>query len=126
MGETIAFAIQNVIVNHIQEGNMSYQKAEKVLPMHLIQMIQQYVDGETIYIPKKEENKQTWGSQTTIRQELASRNTLIYRDYLLGDTLNDLADKYCLSIKSVQRVVLQRKKMNNDQVIKNFSQKSLR
>ena len=33
---------------------MSYIKAEEVLPQNVIAMIQQYIDGQNIYIPKKE------------------------------------------------------------------------
>ena len=32
---------------------MSYIKAESVLPQNIIEIIQQYIDGENIYIPKK-------------------------------------------------------------------------
>ena len=32
---------------------MSYRKAEEILPRELIEVIQQYVDGENIYIPRK-------------------------------------------------------------------------
>ena len=37
---------------------MSYIKAEKVLPKELLEDIQQYVSGKSIYIPSKE--KQDW------------------------------------------------------------------
>ena len=29
------------------------KKAEEILPMEIIELIQQYVDGENIYIPRK-------------------------------------------------------------------------
>ena len=32
---------------------MSYIKADEVLPQNIIKIIQQYIDGENIYIPKK-------------------------------------------------------------------------
>jgi len=34
---------------------MSYKKAEEVLPVEIIEMIQQYIEGENIYIPQKSE-----------------------------------------------------------------------
>ena len=40
---------------------MSYLRAEEVLPEELIQTIQQYVNGKTIYIPSKD--KKDWGSK---------------------------------------------------------------
>ena len=32
---------------------MGYKKAGDILPAELIEMIQEYADGDTIYIPKK-------------------------------------------------------------------------
>ena len=49
---------------------MGYMKAEEILPMELIELIQQYVDGRNIYIPRKEENRQEWGTGTQTRQQL--------------------------------------------------------
>lgn len=57
---------------------MSYLRAEEVLPEELIQTIQQYVNGKTIYIPSKD--KKDWGSKTDTRQILKDRNTRIYKD----------------------------------------------
>lgn len=36
---------------------MGYIRAEKILPQEIIELIQQYVDGENIYIPKKSGNR---------------------------------------------------------------------
>lgn len=36
---------------------MCYIKAKDVLPLEVIELIQQYVDGEYLYIPKKEERR---------------------------------------------------------------------
>lgn len=88
---------------------MSYKKANNLLPAELVELIQQYVDGESIYIPKKEENKKPWGSGTTIRQELEMRNAAIYDDYLSEIDSSTLAERYYLSVKSIQRIILQEK-----------------
>ena len=37
-------------------------KAAEILPVEVIELIQQYVDGENIYIPRKEEKRQKWGT----------------------------------------------------------------
>ena len=34
---------------------MSYKKANEVLPQALLNAVQQYIDGEYIYIPRKED-----------------------------------------------------------------------
>ena len=36
---------------------MSYKKITDILPVELIESIQEYVDGKYIYIPRKEKNK---------------------------------------------------------------------
>lgn len=84
---------------------MGYIKAEEILPIEVIELIQQYVDGENIYIPRKESNRQAWGTGTQIRQELLSRDRQIYKDYLAGSRTEELADKYFLSEKSIQRIL---------------------
>ena len=58
---------------------MSYRKAEEILPRELIEVIQQYVDGENIYIPRKLEHRKGWGERTQARQELDARNSAICR-----------------------------------------------
>lgn len=40
---------------------MGYKRAEEILPVEVIELIQQYVDGASIYIPRKQENRQEWG-----------------------------------------------------------------
>lgn len=84
---------------------MGYKRAESVLPDEIIKLIQQYVDGVNIYIPKKEGSRTEWGSNTTTRQELAIRNTSIKSDYLEGISIPELSEKYFLSVKSIQRIV---------------------
>ena len=44
---------------------MSYKKAADVLPEELIDLIQNYVDGEYLYIPRKEMNRKAWGKTPT-------------------------------------------------------------
>ncbi|MFG6356855.1 MAG: hypothetical protein K1W26_08555 [Acetatifactor sp.] len=84
---------------------MGYRNAGDILPQEIVALIQQYVDGENIYIPRRSENRLKWGSQTRITQELSYRNRQIYEDYSMGMTTSELADKYCLSHKSIQRIV---------------------
>jgi Mor family transcriptional regulator len=89
---------------------MSYIRAEKILPPDIIKLIQLYIDGENIYIPRKENNKKEWGTGTLIRQELQERNLKIYADYQRGNKVSELADKYFLSEKSIQRIICAIKK----------------
>ena len=91
---------------------MGYIKAEEILPNEIIELIQQYVDGANIYIPRKQEHRQEWGSQTAYKQELQKRNQMIYSDYLSGMRVDELAENYYLSEKSIQRVIRQEKLAN--------------
>lgn len=84
---------------------MRYIRAEDILPEKLIRQIQQYVDGESIYIPRKEENRRAWGCSTGYRAELRQRNHRIRKEYDMGATVSDLALGYHLSEKSIRRIL---------------------
>ena len=84
---------------------MGYIRAEEILPIEVIELIQQYVDGENIYIPRKASNRQSWGAGTQTKQELLQRDRQIYRDFLAGSRTSELACKYYLSEKSIQRIL---------------------
>lgn len=84
---------------------MSYRKAEHILPAEIIQLIQNYIDGECIYIPRKKNERREWGNGTKIREELQERNNKIYIDYKKGLKTRELAEKYFLSEKSIQRII---------------------
>lgn len=84
---------------------MGYMKAEEVLPIEVIELVQQYVDGQNIYIPRKADSRQEWGTSTPLKKELSVRNQKIYKDYLAGMKSGELALKYYLSEKSIQRII---------------------
>lgn len=84
---------------------MSYIKAEEILPIEIIELIQQYVDGESIYIPRKSSHRQAWETSTQIKRELLRHDKQIYNEYLAGSNTAQLACKYYLSEKSIQRIL---------------------
>ncbi|GKX68532.1 CD3324 family protein [Inconstantimicrobium mannanitabidum] len=90
---------------------MSYANAREIFPEDILEIIQNYVDGEYIYIPKKEENRVAWGELTQCKQELQARNAKIYDDYLIGISIQSLSQKYYLSPKTIQRIVSEKKKI---------------
>lgn len=95
---------------------MSYIKATHILPPELVEQIQEYIDGECIYIPRMSGNKRAWGEKTYIREELDSRNLQIYQDFQSGTEQDVLAQRYFLSLKSIQRIIRQyRKKLPDNQ-----------
>ena len=79
---------------------MGYIRAEEILPIEVIELIQQYVDGTNIYLPRKQENRHDWGSKTAYKRELQNRNEAIYKGYLSGMTIHELAKSYYLSEKA--------------------------
>lgn len=88
---------------------MGYIRAEEILPVEIIELIQKYVDGANIYIPRKQEHRQQWGAKTAYKCELQNRNQMIYKAFLDGMTVNELAETYYLSEKSIQRIIRQQK-----------------
>lgn len=84
---------------------MRYIKAEEILPEELLRSIQQYVDGVTIYIPRKAENRRAWGCDTGYKAELAQRNCSIHADARQGMCVAELAERYHLSEKSIRRIL---------------------
>ena len=89
---------------------MKYVKASNVLPEEIIEIIQQYIDGEYIYIPKKENSREAWGTKTNIKEELSKRNSKIFKDYISGEKVDSLSHKYFLSEKSIQRIIAKKRK----------------
>ena len=84
---------------------MGYQKAEDILPNSLLATIQEYIDGEYIYIPRKLCNKKAWGDVTGSKETTRKRNEGIYQNYLNGVSVIQLTEKYCLSDKAVYKVI---------------------
>jgi Mor family transcriptional regulator len=89
---------------------MSYRRANEIFPAELLELMQSYVDGECIYVPRKSSNRKEWGTETATRNELSIRNRQIFQDYQSGYNLEYLSQKYYLSFKSIQRIVLQGKR----------------
>ena len=86
---------------------MSYIRADEILPKELLEAIQQYVDGQIIYIPRKE--KQEWGSRTSAREFYRERNERIYRAFQEGISEEELSRRFSLSGKSIQRILRNQK-----------------
>ena len=84
---------------------MSYIKAMDVLPEELIDKVQNYIDGEYIYIPKKANNRKAWGDKTKSKEETAVRNMEIYRKYKAGTSIVSLSEFYYLSPKTIQKII---------------------
>ncbi len=90
---------------------MSYVKAHDVLPEGIVKIIQEYVDGEYLYVPRKNENHKAWGEKSGIKSSLKVRNNEIYKKYLNGTTINALTQEYYLSEKSIRRIIVEERRL---------------
>ncbi|AEV30532.1 hypothetical protein SpiGrapes_2775 [Sphaerochaeta pleomorpha str. Grapes] len=84
---------------------MGYKKANDVLPQHLLSAVQQYIDGEYMYIPRKEDSKLPWGANTDTRNIVKARNREILDKRLAGCSVGDLAEEYFLSEKAIYKII---------------------
>lgn len=84
---------------------MSYINADDVLPKLLVEEIQKHVDGQLIYIPRKNENALSWGEKSGTREKLAERNQAIVSHYCSGKTIAELSEMYYLSGKRILGII---------------------
>lgn len=84
---------------------MRYLNAENVLPAALLEQIQRYADGIYLYIPRRSDHRQSWGSSTRYREELLRRNESIRFLHREGIGARELADRFHLSEKTIRRIL---------------------
>ena len=84
---------------------MSYKNARDVLPSHVLCTIQQYIDGEYLYIPRLESGKKPWGANTETKKRLRDRNDAILRKRRMGCSVEELAAEYFLSAKAIYKII---------------------
>ncbi|MBS5981702.1 MAG: hypothetical protein KIC67_03725 [Clostridium butyricum] len=90
---------------------MKYVKAQDVLPEELIELIQKYIDGNYLYIPRKDDNHKSWGENSGIKNILKIRNKEIYIKYNNGMSVDALSNEYYLPEKSIRRIISYEKKI---------------
>ncbi len=84
---------------------MSYKRADDILPENILEILQTYVSGETIYVPKKKECRKRWGSDTGVNERLRIRNEQLLDQHQKGASTKELALRYYLTEKSIQRIL---------------------
>ena len=83
---------------------MSYVNATDVLPRFLVEEIQKYVDGQLLYVPRRNENSLSWGEKNGTKEKLAERNQKIVNGYYSGLNIEALSKEYYLSEKRIQGI----------------------
>ena len=84
---------------------MKYEKAQNILPYSIIELIQKYIDGGYVYIPRKNENKKSWGENTETKRYLKARDKEIFNKYSSGVPVKILCEQYFLTESSIRRII---------------------
>ena len=87
---------------------MKYINANAILPDVLVEELQKYVLAGYIYIPAKDEQRKSWGELSGYRKELKRRNQRIVSEYRQGTSVEELADRYYLSIYAIRKIIYQK------------------
>lgn len=83
---------------------MKYKNAQDILPDRLLKELQQYVSGETIYVPNAQGKKQ-WGETSGARNYYKQRNAEIRAKHSCGSSIEELAEAYNLSADSIRKIL---------------------
>jgi Mor family transcriptional regulator len=90
---------------------LKYNNAKNKLPEWLLDEIQVYIQGEVIYIPKKEDTRIKWGEANGTRKHYMRRNMEIVKKHRKGAGVTDLSVQYCLSEHSIKKILTDMKEV---------------
>lgn len=85
---------------------MNYKNGKDVLPPRLLEELQQYIQGELLYIPKQSNERAAWGAKSGSRDAIERRNEEIYRHYANGITVQELEQQYHLTVDSIRKIIM--------------------
>jgi len=90
-----------------------------VLPDRLVRELQQYVQGEMIYVPGNGDVRIGWGESNGTREKYSSRNNEIILLYRSGVNKEAIANIYHLSECSIKKIItcVKRKESEFDNVM---------
>lgn len=93
---------------------MSYKNGKDILPPGLLKELQKYIDGELIYVPKRDDRRAGWGEMNGTRLMIEKRNQEIYRKYMNGSNIMELIRCYHLSEDSIRKIILKVRSRNRE------------
>jgi len=85
---------------------VGYKNGKDILPPSLLKQLQDYIQGEIIYIPKKEQTRAGWGENNGTRQSILRRNYEIFRLYQNGHSVSELIRQFHLSEDSIRKIIV--------------------
>lgn len=80
------------------------KNARDILPDKLLRELQEYISGESLYIPKAQEKK-PWGEASGARSYYKRRNTEIRKRFSEGTKIEELCKEYNLSYDTIRKIV---------------------
>ncbi len=80
---------------------MGYRNGRDVLPPDLLKCVQQYAEGECIYIPRRTRTPRA----AVNHPALAGRNAEIRKRYADGCSVRQLTHEYFLSPQSIYKIL---------------------
>ena len=92
-------------INQGESLQMKYINAKEILPDKLIKELQEYLQAGYVYVPAKNEQHKSWGELSGYRKELSKRNSIIISEYRNGASIEELADRYYLSIYAIRKII---------------------
>ncbi|MDO3681473.1 CD3324 family protein [Paenibacillus ehimensis] len=84
---------------------MRYINANVILPKELVEKLQDFVQGEYLYIPAIKDQHKNWGELSGFREEIDRRNSEIIQAYTSGTSIQELAESYCLSVYAIRKII---------------------
>lgn len=84
---------------------MRYINANEILPKELVEKLQDFIQGEYIYIPAIKDQHKNWGELSGFRKEIDRRNSEIIQAYTSGNSIQELAESYCLSVYAIRKII---------------------
>ncbi|WLD94564.1 CD3324 family protein [Alkalihalobacillus sp. AL-G] len=93
---------------------MQYKNGKEVFPPSLLKEMQQYIQGELIYIPKDKNQRAGWGEISGSRQLLTRRNEEIFQLYMEGWSFEELEQRYNLSNESIRKIIYKTRRTFNE------------
>ncbi len=84
---------------------MEYKNAKNLLPEWLLSKVQEYVQGELVYIPKPQKGRSKWGAANGTREKYRERNQEIMSFYRNGLSIHQLSQRYNLSDDSIRKII---------------------
>ncbi|MBE1423478.1 Mor family transcriptional regulator [Desulfomicrobium macestii] len=84
---------------------MGYTNATEVLPKTVLEAVQKYIDGQCVYIPRRDDRRQAWGERTQTRANIRARNREIRARHDRGMGVRELAKQFYLSPKTISKIL---------------------